>query len=743
MEQRGKIREFKKLIKPLIEEENRALADYKSILYKHDKIIKDSYGFNININKSQWENASDIIGNMPTKQYYNRPNVMTFHNLCTDPNLQPPPTLGNLLGLGLKFCIQEKRPSENDLDEAIKRFEKDARTKYTFAGTPDNNTDYNKKIYIKSGWKPKEGSTHLEEGLEKFRNAIYTCREETLSHTSPSTNLTAFQHQLLKQMQGNPELITLETDKNLGPAIMGRREYIECVLKEHLLCGKTYTQIPKRTAINRLKAIRIRIIKIVHEFDRKGKKEKEPNNLPENEKIYFTRLFEMDENEDFRIPQFYGNPKVHKKKKPGSLHFPLRPVVAQCGSFLAYISQYLDFKLQPFTKFLPSFIKDSTEFVDILRQHAHTFKKGDKIFTADAISMYTNIDPAEGLPTIRKYLEKFKKEINPYFPIDFIMDLLTIVMKNCVFQFGNTYWVQNIGTAMGTPVACIYAILFYGYFEKTDILKKYNFNLQLYKRAIDDICGIWRENPNNPDAFQEFKHDLDTKCKLEWECEDLSQETNFLDLTIMIDKNTGKVSTKTYQKPMNLHLYIPPHSAHSPGLMKSLVYGLLKTYKHQNSKQEDFISISKLLFQRLRDRGHKQEDLELLFEEAAQQLDSLDQPSRKETALITTASTTKHKKLTKKEDRLFFHIQFHPKDISRKRIREEYTKACETDPTNFRNLHNKKTKMNMEIDRFIVAYHRPKNLRDKLCSGTLREYGNINVATVIEENKKHESKSHG
>ena len=207
----------------------------------------------------------------------------------------------------------------------------------------------------------------------------------------------------------DPELITLETDKNLGPEMMGRRDYIQCVLKKYLLCSETYTQILERTAINRLKAIRIRVIKIVHKFDREDKKENVPSNLPENERIYFSRLFEMDE--DFRIPQFYGNPKVHKKKKPGSLHFPLRPVVAQCGSFLAYISQYLDFKLQPFTKFLPSFIKDSTEFVDILRQHAHTFKKGDKIFTADAISMYTNIDPAEGLPTIRKYLENSKKKL--------------------------------------------------------------------------------------------------------------------------------------------------------------------------------------------------------------------------------------------------------------------------------------------------------------------------------------------
>ena len=96
----------------------------------------------------------------------------------------------------------------------------------------------------------------------------------------------------------------------------------------------------------------------------------------------------------------------------------------------------------------------------------------------------------------------------------------------------------------------MYAIIFYGYFEKTDIPKKYSYILQLYKRAIVDICGIWRENLNNPNVF-------------------------------------------------------------------------------------DFTYISKLKFRRLCDRDHKQEGLELLFEEAIRQLDSLDQSSGKETISYT------------------------------------------------------------------------------------------------------------
>ena len=62
---------------------------------------------------------------------------------------------------------------------------------------------------------------------------------------------------------------------------------------------------------------------------------------------------------------------------------------------------------------------------------------------------------------------------------------------------------------------------------------------------------------------------------LEWEVEQLSQTVDFLDLTITIDAD-GSVATKTFVKDMNLHLYIPPRSAHPKGILKSLIFGTLK-----------------------------------------------------------------------------------------------------------------------------------------------------------------------
>jgi hypothetical protein len=56
---------------------------------------------------------------------------------------------------------------------------------------------------------------------------------------------------------------------------------------------------------------------------------------------------------------------------------------------------------------------------------------------------------------------------------------------------------------------------------------------------------------------------------LTWKVKELSKSVNFLDLTITIGEDC-RIMTKTYEKLMNLYLYIPPALA-----LKSIVYGNL------------------------------------------------------------------------------------------------------------------------------------------------------------------------
>jgi hypothetical protein len=98
-----------------------------------------------------------------------------------------------------------------------------------------------------------------------------------------------------------------------------------------------------------------------------------------------------------------------------------------------------------------------------------------------------------------------------------------------------------------------------------------------------------------------------------------------LDLEVSITRS-NKLHFATYQKPMNLYLYIPPNSAHPDKILRSIVFGRLRAYRLQNSTTTNFIKMSLLLARRLRDRGFSPQTLTPLFREAGARDDT---PSRR------------------------------------------------------------------------------------------------------------------
>ena len=641
---------------------------------------------------------------MFTHTYFNRLTTNSYHNLCT--KLTPPDGIGLLLGLGLKFCIQSRRPNNISIDNTINRFTRDIRLKYLFAGQEEENVHqkntFNNKLYIKSDWQPPQAETDIENRIDNFKEELMNIRNSINSNTKTSTNLTTIQQNLLIAVRKNNNFVILITDKNLGPAIMEREVYIDRMLTEHLCDGKTYKQLTCLEADNILQDFKEDLHELLvytHE-----------TSLEDHERIFFERGYKTCT----RIPQFYGSPKVHKSMIP---NIKFRPVNSNCGSLAAVASKYVDYYLQKLIKYTPSYINNSLHVIDKLKNLTITNEL--LITTSDAKSMYTNIDPEEGIDTIEKYLNQFGNECKTFIPKELIIDLLRLIMTKNVFQFGNTWWLQLIGTAMGTPCACAYATIFFAYHERTFLQEKYQDNLLLYIRFIDDILIIWKKSNNEANTFISFKKDLNDRCKLEWKTEDLSKSTNFLDLTITLKNNNFE--TKTYQKSMNLFLYIPEHSAHPPGLIKSLITGLLETYWRQNSQKKDFISTSRLLYERLLARGHKPDKLKIIFTKAAERLES------------KSKCNWKQDEIKQDKSRIFLHWPFHPKDVSRQQIRDSYENTCEVPNSNgdsFKRIITNRDEI-FKISNITVAYSRSKNLRDMLSPTKLKETATINVQAAL------------
>jgi hypothetical protein len=139
--------------------------------------------------------------------------------------------------------------------------------------------------------------------------------------------------------------------------------------------------------------------------------------------------------------------------------------------------------------------------------------------------------------------------------------------------------------------------------------------------------------------------------------------TTFLDLTISI--RDQKIRTKTFQKDLNLYLYIPPISAHPTSRFKGLIIGKLSRYWHQNSSPEDFINITNNFILHLLHQGHLLEELIPTLQSAAANIDnSLNHRSR---------HNTEHEK----DETLYIHWKFHPKDIDKAKIHQLYNKTLQ------------------------------------------------------------------
>ena len=160
------------------------------MLIQSDKNIKDNFGYIADASLSKWTNAKFILGNMLQQQYYNRIKNMAYHNLCT--YTSPPANIGSLLGLGLKFCIQSRRPFKDSIRGGIDRMRRDVRLKYLFAGSEES-TEYNPKLYIKSDWEPPIADLDIENRIDDFEQKLTQLRLAKNSFTTPSTNLTPTQ----------------------------------------------------------------------------------------------------------------------------------------------------------------------------------------------------------------------------------------------------------------------------------------------------------------------------------------------------------------------------------------------------------------------------------------------------------------------------------------------------------------------------------------------------------------------
>ena len=685
------------------------------------------HGFWIHPRLPPWAATTTALLGMKLSDYFKliKPNTPAYHNLCT--TMQPPKGTADLLWNGLKFCVEKPLPKPK-LEETIERLTNDVRRQFFWNDTTTIDDDFNHKLYVKSSWSPPKASPTIEAALVAFKDKTTTLVQQNLQEQKRQHNLSRIPRNLLRTLPDNTDFIFPPADKNLGPCVLERSTYKVRCYTDHLSDTSTYRRLTQASALQKLHAATYQFHLLIERYKEQ---------LPSNERTYFKRCFQ----EERRIPQFYCTPKVHKSP------WKTRPIVSCVNSRMGDLSKWVDVQLQRVVHLCPGHLKDSKSLLRRLRKLGQL---PDTAFlvTADAESMYTNIDTNHGLETLAKWFQLHHQELPQDYNVEMVLKATKLVMHNNVFQFDDTYWLQLTGTAMGTSLACMYATIYYSYHEETRILPVYahqhvvplmsmpaltrpaiqlrNPALLLHARLIDDAIQIWDAAKLPTAIVNDFKQHMRQELSfgiLTWKVEKPSRSVDFLDLTINLETD-GSLTTKTYVKEMNLHLYIPPASAHPKGVLKSLIFGTVLRYWEQNSKIADFKSAVSAFYGHLLNRKYTPHELTPIFQEAAA---SIAKRARKDTGderwdLQPTSNSS---------SRLFIHWEYHPRGVGRRAIRQAFEEC----------LAPALEAARLKPQQLTIAYSTPRNLGQLLNKTQLDEPDDIKVSTYIGPIETHQPTS--
>jgi hypothetical protein len=220
------------------EQERRHWQKEQSLLSIVDREIVAAFGFVANPNLCEAQ--------LPTWQYFERSTTMAFHDLTT--RLKPPRNIRILLVLNLKLIPTPTRNTQwrKFEEEILPQFGQDLKVKVSMADQEED-PDYNPKMYIKSEWTPRSFQIPYE--IQTRLNELKQALKKLVKPQKNAVNLLRHQKRSLNQLRKHTDFIIVQCDKNLGPGVIKRLEYIMMAFRDHLKCRGTYKRVtPFQTA---------------------------------------------------------------------------------------------------------------------------------------------------------------------------------------------------------------------------------------------------------------------------------------------------------------------------------------------------------------------------------------------------------------------------------------------------------------------------------------------------------------
>lgn len=314
--------------------------------------------------------------------------------------------------------------------------------------------------------------------------------------------------------------------------------------------------------------------------------------------------------------------------------------------------------------------------------------KSELLVTLDVTSLYTNIPHEEGIAACETILNQ-RTTKSP--PTEDLCHLTEIILKRNTFSFNGDVYLQKHGTAMGTRMAPSYANLFMGALERK-ILSTQSYKPIVWLRYIDDIFAIWTHGQQLLENFLSNinKHHHTIKFTATFS----QQQVIFLDTRVYIKE--GHLETDLHVKNTDTHQYLHATSCHPLHCKTAIPFSQALRLKRICSNNEHFEERTGELVKHLAARGYDTKSSERDVQRAhnINRKDCL-QPKPK-----------------RKTDRIPLVLTYNPSLPPIGHIMREHHHI----------LHTSERMERATPQPPLIAFRRPKNLRDLLVRAELTQH---------------------
>lgn len=422
-------------------------------------------------------------------------------------------------------------------------------------------------------WKKKESDFTPEPGRDRFLDAYIEAVKGDIINgikNKIDTNLTKLEDKALKALLNDTSIVIRPADKGSGVVVVDTDDYIRN-LEAEVQGSDSYKETNGEGLMTAEKAVKSIANKMMRDgLITKDLREYLVPKHPEHGKLR-------------------GNPKLHKKG------YPYRTIVNGIGTATENIAEVAEKELNEFVESTPSYIRDTTDFLNKLNDVTLPLPKDVILFCFDVVKLYPSIPKQEGMDACREALQRRK---SPQIPTEAVLNMIRTVLENNVFQFNEKEYLQKEGVAIGSKLGRNFACT---YMRKWDEeLGKADKTPMFYKRYIDDGFGLWEHSIEELLQFQQHANQIhpNIKVELRWS----RNAIEFLDTMVKVED--GALTTDLYTKPSDKHLYVNYKSSHPTHVKKAIPYGLGMRIKRICSKEKDYWRHRQQLKYQLRRRGY-------------------------------------------------------------------------------------------------------------------------------------------